>query len=281
MRPFADRALLEQTTFDSATPSGTALVMHRFAQPGRYALALSPDGETVVETRTIFVGDEEPDGTAERSGRRASELRPPRPAATGSPLPQAIAVDLRPIPHHVSAAAPPVPGTVSEGGYASFTAPAGQAHRVVVSRVGSAGLEGTEFDSARLAESDVFAVTILRPGTYRIANRIGGHEGKLVVTYPVVGRAPYRPPEPVTIHSREGHFEPDSVTIGPGQGVIFQVVAESHIVVELVEPDDGPGDAPGRRPPLARRRLRPAARPGAEQRDSPPDRGDPGRGAKA
>jgi hypothetical protein len=287
VKPFVDRSALEQTSFDSATPSGTAVIVHRFVRPGRYALSLSPAGSKLTETRTLYVGDEpdadEPD-TDRRGGDQPGRDRvkppePPRPDLHGSSPPPAIAVDLRLSADLVNAAAPPdLPdvAVLGEGGYASFTAPSGQASRVSVTRIGPAGEEDLEFDSARLGPTDVFALTLFRPGTYSVRNTLDGREGRLVVTYPQVGRVPYRPAPPATVSCREGGFEPAATTVGPGQGIIFDVTADSHITVELVEPDDGPdgpdgptGAATGRRGPLARRRLRPLAGPGDERRDSP------------
>lgn len=289
MNPLANRAVLEQTSFDSAMPAGTAVLVHRFERPGRYAVALSPDGLQVVETKTLFVGAEadEPGDEAQvaatKGQPRARRIEPPRPNLAGAALPQAIALDLSRSPHLVNAAAPldvNDAAVLQEGGFATFTAPAGQAHRVMVNRVGREGELEKEFDSTRLGPADVFAITLFRPGTYSITNAFGGHQARLVVTYPQVGREPYRPAEPVTVHSREGGFEPAVTTIGPGQGVIFEVESESRITVDLVEPDDGPGDKSGGRRPLARRQLRPVARPAGQRPDAPPEP-PPGRGGKA
>ena len=251
MKASINRALLEQTSFDSARPSGTAIVVHRFPDEGRFAVALrgDDDGE---ETRTILV---EPVRGPTGGGAGG---------AGGSAFPEGVLVDTasrRPVAGRPTRPQPPDLLSVGAGGYASFTAPPGQGRRVVVTRISPAGEREDEvFDSSRLRATDAFAVTLLRPGTYVMRNTLGRGEGKVVVTYPEVGRAPYRPAEPVTVTCDDSGFSPDAVTVGPGQGIIFAAGAECRITVELVGPDDGPGGERPPRRPVARRRLRPQDR---------------------
>jgi plastocyanin len=260
MKASINRAALEQTSFDSALPSGAAAVVHRFEQEGRYSVALVAEGDEVVDTRTIFV---EP---SRRSAEKDAVLEPPRPGPERASAPDSVVIDVGVRPRVAGRAAvpeqPPVVA-LSAGGYASFTAPSGRSHRVVVTRIGTSREQETEFDSTRLRASDVFAVTLLRPGAYIMKNAIGGHGGRVVVTYPKVGRGPYRPAEALVVDCDENGFRPDAVTIGPAQGIVFKPTAECRITVELVEPDDGPpGTREQRRPPLARRLLRPVPRQG-------------------
>jgi hypothetical protein len=136
-----------------------------------------------------------------------------------------------------------------------FTAPKGRAHRAVVRRAGTAGeSEEAEFDTVRLSAADTFAVTITRPGRYSMKNNVTDHQGSIVVNYPVLGDKPYRPAEPATVECTEAGFTPNSVTSGPGQGVIFLIRTTADITVRLEEPDDGPGDSTRVRPRAALRR---------------------------
>ena len=86
----------------------------------------------------------------------------------------------------------------------------------------------------------LFAVTLVRPGRYRLTNTISGAEAAVVVTYPKVGKTPYRPPEPLEIDCGAKGFGASKFTISPAQGIIFRLSTESRIQLELVEPDDGP-----------------------------------------
>lgn len=252
--PIVNREMFEQTSFDSAVPSGAAVVAHRFRSEGQYVVALSRE-ERVAETRSMLVS---PAAAADRdSGSPVGETGRLR-------LPDAMTIDLtdsRPVPGRPVPLRPTSRLTMPAGGYAAFTGAVGRANRALVRRVTSTGSEEeVEFDTEKLGGDDVFAVTLVRPGSYAVRNSVGGHEGRIVVTYPVIGDVPYRPADPLEVRVTDTGLDPKAVTIGPGQGVIFRIDAPSRITVDLVEPDDGPGDDPRR--PRPARRWRPPRRPG-------------------
>jgi len=112
-----------------------------------------------------------------------------------------------------------------------------------------AGREERVFNSQQLGEGDVFAASIIRPGAYKVANSGGRGQGVVVVSYPQVGKEPYRPPEAVRVQvTREG-MVPQRVELKPGQGLIFDIVqGPARIVVALTKPDDGPGERRKARP---------------------------------
>jgi hypothetical protein len=237
-----------------------AAVVHRFDRPGRYAVALSADGKRVVSTSTVYV-DPPPSherarqadagGEGVEAQERRPTLEPPRPGADPS-MAVHLAVDVS-RPEDDRPDGPKVAGLLV-GGYASFTAPTGGGHHVRIHRVGPSGQEELEFDISRLRGADTFACNPLRPGAYAMRDLGTGHEGRLQVSYPVVGRSPYQPGEPAQVTCGGGGFEPAQVVVGPAQGVVFTITGESRIVVELVEPDDGPAAADRR--PVARRTRR-------------------------
>ncbi len=98
------------------------------------------------------------------------------------------------------------------------------------------------FDSRRLAPGDIFALTMVRPGEYRLVNELGEHEGRIVVSYPVIGDKPYRPPAPYRVQCDHGGFHPQTINLSPAQGIAFQVQTPARIKIELIRPDDGPAD---------------------------------------
>jgi hypothetical protein len=104
---------------------------------------------------------------------------------------------------------------------------------------------GDDLDTRRLGPRSLFAVTLVRPGRYRLVNALTGSEADVVVTYPKVGRTPYRPPAPLEIRCTAEGFGASRFTVSPAQGIIFRLATESRIQLDLVEPDDGPG---GERP---------------------------------
>lgn len=228
---------LNQTTFDSASPLGSAVVVHRFDDEGEYDVELGREGEV-----------------------------PDRVALSVSP--QAADTEVAQAPSVTIDAAGAAPGTkagqrrskLQAGGFASFTsAHARSAGSVIVAR--RRGAKKAEFDSRRLGEPDIFAVTLVRPGLYAVRNTLAKAEGRIVVTYPVVGERPYRPADPVDVVCAKKGFDPERLEIGPAQGIIFRFETAAHLVVELLEPDDGPKAGPRGRWSGARPRVKPKAPP--------------------
>lgn len=228
MQPLINRALLEQRTFDSATPAGSAILVHRMERVGEYDINVAREDD-VVERLRLNVGD-----AAESNARRADAA-----SATLTPG-AAVSLDLAQVvlnPSAVRVLAVPA------GGHVAFTAPAGaMRQRVTVTPAGSA--DGEEFDSRRLGPGDIFAVTLIRPGRYTVTNAADDAGAEIRVTYPQVGSSPYRPPDPATVECGPAGFSQALTTLAPAQGLVFSIGTEARIQIELVEPDDGPASTP-------------------------------------
>jgi hypothetical protein len=228
---------LNQTTFDSASPLGSVVLVHRFDDEGEYDVELGREGEV-------------PDRVALSVAPQVKEAREVQASS--------VTID--------SAGA--APGTIAAqrrsklhaGGYAAFTSMhARSSGSVIVAR--KRGEKDAEFDSRRLGEHDLFAVTLVRPGLYAVRNTLAKAkaEGRIVVTYPVVGERPYRPADPVDVVCTKKGFDPERLEIGPAQGIIFRFQTAAHLLVELLEPDDGPKAGPRGRWSGARPQVKPKA----------------------
>ncbi|MDP2663616.1 MAG: hypothetical protein Q8R28_23115, partial [Dehalococcoidia bacterium] len=106
--------------------------------------------------------------------------------------------------------------------------------------------QGKPFDSRELQEGDLFAVTLIRPGAYSVSNLSNKARGEIVVAYPKAGKAPFSPPEAISIECTEKTLRPEKIRIEAAQGQVFRFKTPSRIRIELVKGDDGPG---GPRPP--------------------------------
>jgi len=241
MKHTINRALFEQTAFDSSAPAGTAAVMHRFADPGEYTITFLHEDRPIADARLTVTADAAPNGIAAAPADH-------------------VTVDVTALmAQTVIADAPPHrnPFLLRPNGYASFNA-SGRArpYAVVVTAQGApyrasgstsgagAPAKGIVFDSRRLGAGDLFALTPLRPGRYRLANRFGEYEGSITVAYPVVGDRPYRPPLPVEVECSPHGFKPATIALQPVQGLVFKILGEARLTIELVAPDDGPRDRP-------------------------------------
>lgn len=252
MKATINRALIEQTRFDSAAPTGTAAVVHRFEQPGEYDINITRDDEVIDRMRLNVPVQRTPERAEAQTAGAAAE----------QPLPGAVAavnlasVILNPLTDRRVA--------IAAGGYVTFNAPAGSVPLGATVARADAEEGEVEFDTRRLGPGDLFAVTLIRPGRYVATNSATGATLDIQVTYPVVGSTPYRPPEPANVECNAGGFNPDTVILGPAQGVLFHISTETRIQLELTEPDDGPSPATG---PLASRGRTPPSEP-----DNTPDR---------
>jgi len=243
MQLFVNRSLLEQTSFDSAAPSGLAAVVHRFSDPGPYVLTFLRD-EHVIARYPLAVLEEPPKQEARPVQLRIDldKLRqgvPERPPALLAPTP---------------AGERPAPFVLGVGGYAQFTSSRREGSYAILAERAEGHAKSEQFDSRRLAAADVFAVTMIRPGTYSLTNTLTGAKGSITVAYPTIGKEPYRPPAPLSVESAGHGFVPATIDLQPAQGIIFRFAVPSRIKIDLVEPNDGPAQ-------VVERQARPAAQP--------------------
>jgi hypothetical protein len=242
---FLDKRFLQQTSFDSAVPTGTAVVAHELEPNSAYELSLARDDEIVSSVPVVATPMPEVDPSAE--GQAAESVRSVRRAVTAVDLSKLLRPGGRPSEKP----------SVAPGGWVSFTSSRPVAdHHVVVRRTKDARGGGEDvFDSRRLGERSVFAVTLLQPGRYSVENDIGGAKADVVVSYPQVGDAPYRPPDPLQVEVTGDGFGQERLLLSPAQGIVFRFRTEARIRIELVEPDEGPDPQPR---PQARFRKSPA-----------------------
>jgi hypothetical protein len=142
--------------------------------------------------------------------------------------------------------------TVNSKGYVLFHVSAGSGGFSVHVRRAEEDPQARVFNSQQLGEGDIFSAVILRPGIYSVSNRLADEEeeekekkrerARVVVSYPEIGKAAYRPPAPVRAQVGPRGIEPARIPLKPAQGLVFDIKTSARIVIELVEPDDGPSD---------------------------------------
>jgi hypothetical protein len=231
MKGAINQQWLHLTSFDSGAPTGGAAVIHRFDTPGEYRVRFVHGEETLAQT-VVAVGGQAAE-TAPGPGHVTLDLKTfARPASLGSTPPDRQRLVVRP------------------QGYVSFT-DSGQAKPFSVVAEAASG-DGPGFDSRRLGPGDIFALTLLRPGKYSLVNELARSKGEITVEYPVVGKVPYRPPDPLSVDCTDRGFQPADITLKPAQGLIIHVKTAARIKIELTQPDDGPDGEPGPRASISR-----------------------------
>jgi hypothetical protein len=233
--PFAiNQQWLNVTSFDSGAPSQGAAVVHRFGSPGEYRVTFLA-GEASLAQTLLAVTHQTPSKAAAPGHVTLDLTKVAYPPTLGAATSQR---------EHV---------VVSPDGYVSFTNSGKPTPFAVV--VHPMGEKSPAFDTRRLGPGDLFAVTLIRPGEYRVRNELEKAEGRIRVAYPVVGDRPYRPPEPLSVECGGQGFRPAQIDVKPAQGLIFQVQTVARIRIDLTHPDDGPGEEPAPRASYSREAL--------------------------
>lgn len=216
-----DPNLFAQTGLDSGALTMLGAVVHRFEEPGEYRGTVKL-GDAVERVFYLTVDKESPVAAADidlahLAGSRSKQTAVDEYCSTEEPW-----------------------FSVNPRGYALFRVSEGKGGFSVTLRRADPD-EGTPvFNSIVLADGAIFSARVLRPGTYSVTNAVGRTRAQLVVAYPPKPFSGYRPPEPLRVEVAESGFEPEKIALKPAQGLIFECQTPSRIVIELVEPDDGP-----------------------------------------
>jgi hypothetical protein len=220
-----NRALLDQTTFTSASPAGLACVVHPVAHDGEHELHVLDDAGQISDLVHMTVVKQPATGA--------------QPATTLA----VNAADLRAARLKRGVSAPADHQVLQAGAHLFVNTPVpADARRIRMVRKTDGAVV---FDSASLGEGDRFAVTLIRPGRYQLENQLGGQKLALTVEYPVRGKQPYQPPPPMQIECTATGFKAPAATVfKPAQGLVVLCSVPARLHLALVEPDDGPHGPP-------------------------------------
>lgn len=238
-----NRTLFQQTGADSASLTMLAAVIHRPTETGDHAGTVYRGEQPVGEFMLRVVEGGPLQASVDLAGQHLH----------GDPGRQGKGREGEPccVEDETTAGGDRV-YSVAPNGYAVFHVSGGGAGYAVqlaspaeVERIGRGERprrrdEAQLWDSRQLQPGDLFAVTLLRPGTYRISNELGGAEANIKLGYPKRGRQAYRPPEALHVAVTDSGFEPKRIALEPIQGQVYEIRAPSRLTITLVEPDDGP-----------------------------------------
>jgi hypothetical protein len=220
-----DRNLFTQIGLDSGSLTMLGTVVHSFGEPGEYRGSVRRGKEGAA---VFYISVDKNSPVAQVNIDLAALTNPP--AATSKCC---------------KGDGPEQRFTVNPKGYAVFHVSSGAGGFDVHVRKAEEDPKAKIFDSRELGEGDIFSAVILRPGTYSVTNLVTKTQAEAIVAYPKIGKTAYRPPAPVRVESTRDAFAPRRIELHPGQGLIFDCKAPSRVMIELVKPDDGPGQSPG------------------------------------
>jgi hypothetical protein len=235
MNARVNRQLLATTKFDSSALGMLTFAVHQFAAPGRYHATVRHGGRAVAEVP--FLVDEKSDqmqldidlALAERAANerpRGCECKDEKHSS------------------HV----------ISPKGFVLFHVSSGDGYSVVVS---SETDKTPSFDSTKLGRGDLFALSLLEPATYSLANTANGSTAEIRVALPEAAKR-LGELETQQIDVSEKRFARDRIEAMSTQGLVFRLAAPARIVIEKKE---STGEEGKRTTPFIRRTLPRLSRP--------------------
>lgn len=201
--------LLKTTTFDSGALGMLAMVLHQFSSIGRYRVLILNKGKALKYI------DFEVDGKSE-----ATQLN----------------IDLAQSVLKEKACLAAKPGiksgeqtvrVVSPKGYVLFHASTGFGYSAIVSD----GVGRVVFDSTKLGDKDVFAVSMLEPGNYSMTNTTGPVAGEIVVSLPPEAARQMKTLETQYIDVTEKKLDPPRIELISSQGLVFRIKGKARISI--------------------------------------------------
>lgn len=224
--------LLKTTTFDSGALGMLSMALHQFKPAGRYRAAVSLRGRAITDVE--FEVDEKSDVMQ-----------------MDIDLAQAIRKALR----RPNADEPEAKSTevVSPKGYVLFHTSAGAGYAVSVTNA-----EGkVVFDSTKLGDGDLFAVSPLEPADYSMRNTIDSAAGEIVVDLTPEKARKIMSLDTVYVDVGEKSLTPARIELTSSQGLVFRIKSAARIVIEKKQTEVAAG-AEQDKPDIHWRKFQPA-----------------------
>ena len=214
-----NRPVFTQRDFQSGALTVLTSLFHRFTEPGTYDLFVRREGQVIHRTQLRVI----PEGGPSQINLDLAKLGDTAEAQYTLPVDGVL-------------------GFFVSQGTASYT--------VSIDRLGKRE-KATVLDSSKLvAEGDVFALTLVRPGTYQVLSQSARGRGKGEIHVNLKRGEGHRTDQATLVSvAQQGLLRPGTVRIMAGQTVAFRCAAPTRISVELVKPAviDRPTDRRRRR----------------------------------
>jgi hypothetical protein len=197
-----NRSLLTNPALDSSGIAVRGTVLHVFRESGDHDVTILR-GDRVAARFTVTV---QPEGA------------PPQ-----------VSVDLAQLEAGGSGSY-----TVREGGVMSFAVGLGLGrYAVVIGHTGGGGSRTVLDSRGQLPAGDLFAVTLINPGTYRATNLAS--QARLPITVAMPRRdEPYSPARPTLVRAGDDGFDPAEAHILAGQSIVLLAETPARFLVEPV-----------------------------------------------
>jgi hypothetical protein len=227
-----NRHVFTTRVFDSGALTVLASVIHQFPEPGKYIVSIRRDDAVVGSTRFEVVADGPMQLNIDLAaggipGKASPFERSARAAAKDCNCGGGGAA------HAASAAAVPAgappPKLVSPQGYVQFHVSHGEGR--LYAQVRKEQTDKILFDSTLLGTGDLFAVSLLAPAKFTLANTAGTATGSVTVTFSKEVARKIKQTTPVFADVSKSAFTPKDLQVSSGQGLVFRVQDAARVVV--------------------------------------------------
>jgi hypothetical protein len=209
MKAKVNLQLLKTTTFDSGALGMLAMILHQFKSAGKYRATILRQGLSITDV------DFEVDDHSE-----VMQLNLDLAQAVRNAKARPEACDCKTENQDVR--------VISAKGYVLFHTSSGSEYAVRVSNA-----EGKViFDSAKLEDDDLFAVSLLEPGVYSMRNTIYSAAGEIVVSLRSKAAKQILSLDTIYIDVNRGSFTPERVEATSSQGLVFRIKDSARILIE-------------------------------------------------
>jgi hypothetical protein len=213
MKAKVNLELLKTTSFDSGSLGMLAMVLHQFSSAGRYHVAIMERGRAVTDVH-FEVNEESEVMQLDIDLAQAVRNARARPEDCGCKSKKQ---------------ATPV---VSPKGYVLFHASSGNGYSVTVAGRG----DEVVFDSTKLTDGDLFAVSLLEPTSYSMTNTLGSAAGEIVVSLTPEMAKQINALETRYIDVSEQTFDPERIELTSSQGLVFRIKGTARILIQKKDP---------------------------------------------
>ena len=209
MKAKVNLQLLKTTTFDSGALGMLAMVIHQFPAAGHYRATVMQQGHALTEV-AFEVAEKSEVLQLDIDLAQAARNAKARPENCGCESEKQIA------------------RVVSPKGFVLFHASSGEGYSVIVSNGGGKAV----FDSAKLGDGDLFAVSLLEPAKYSMANTLGSASGEIVVGFTDEAARAIKTLETQHVEVSQKKFDPERVELISSQGLVFRIKGSARILIK-------------------------------------------------
>lgn len=207
-----NRYLFEQTRYDSGSLTQLGFVVHQYTKPGRYKIDVFRLGQ-FLQTLNLTVDANAND--------------------------KQLSLDLAnldaPAHDHCECKKSSDAYLLDKDGYAVFYTGSGSGGFSVKSYFLTGKEPELVFDSQHLNKDDLFGITLIRPGIYKLENAEKKISSVISVLPVKPGKTRYLPPDAVHLELDKLKALKDGISVQQAQGLVFRASGNDRFVIELAE----------------------------------------------